>query len=134
MTFFEYLSFLQSLDDVPSKNPWETTLRLQDNVVCEYEAICEHTARKKNYPPKLLIEKAYHAAIVQDDPGLYSDYGIIPDEDVDYHHEITSLNAINDIIDTVTDVNYQRPNRSRMRIPSGPYRIMTEDERDEITL
>ena len=124
---------LQSLDDEPPKNPWETTMRLQDGFISEYSAQYEHMARSSSVPPKPAIEAAYAAAIVADDPGLYDDDGSeLAEEDIDYHHQLAEFDATNDMITTVTSINYQMPKSTRCRIPSGPYRVISTEERDFI--
>ena len=108
-------------------------MRLQDGVVSEYSAEYEHTARSSSVPPKAAIEKAYAAAIVADDPGLYSEDGSeLAEEDIEYHHQLAEFDATNALITTVTSINYQMPKSTRCRIPSGPYRVVSTEERDFI--
>ena len=79
------------------------------------------------------IEKAYAAAIVADDPGLYDEDGSeMAEEDIEYHHELAEFDATNALIRTVTSIEYQMPKSTRCRIPSGPYRVVSTDERDFI--
>lgn len=125
--------FLQSLDDLPPKNPWETTQRLSSGFISEYFAEYEFGSRASTYPPAASIEKAYAAATVADDPGLYDDDGVeTTAADQDYHYALAEDDATNDLISLVTSVDYQMPFRTRCRIPSGPYRVITPDERDLI--
>ena len=122
------------MDDPPSSSPWESTLRLSDGITCEAEIEYEHLARGPNYPPSAAISKAFAAAKTQDDPGLYDEDGaLITDADVDYFHDLAVMDPLNHLASLVTCIDYQTPRRARVRIPSGPYRRMTDEERDEIT-
>ena len=125
--------FLQSLDDAPPKNPWDTTERLSSGFISEYFAEYEFGSRSSQYPPAASIEKAYAAAVVADDPGVYnSDGEEFSAADQDYHYELAEGDALNDLVSLVTSVDYQMPFRTRCRIPSGPYRVITSEERDLI--
>ena len=125
--------FLQSLDDMPPKNPWETTERLSSGFISEYFAEYEFGSRSSHFPPAASIEKAYAAAVVADDPGLFDSDGTESSAaDQDYHYALAEDDACNDLISLVTSVDYQMPFRTRCRIPSGPYRVITPEERDLI--
>ena len=125
----------KSLDDTPPENPWETTQRLQDGFISEYSAEYHFAAHRKNFPPAAAIERAYAAAIEADDPGLFDADGVeTTEEDVNYHYAQAELDATNDLIATVTSVEYQMPRSTRCRIPSGPYRCISSEERDLITM
>ena len=94
----------------------------------------EHMARSGNHPPEAAIRKAYASAIQQDDLGLYHEDGtLVTEEELDDHAEDSELDATNCLITTVTSIDYQMPRRQRIRIPSGPYRRVTQEERDTIT-
>ena len=122
------------MDDPPSANPWESTVRLSDGITSEAEIEYEHLVRRESHPPAAAIAKAYAAARVQDDPGLYHEDGtLITDAEVDYFHDLAVMDPVNQLVTLMTCIDYQTPRRARVRIPSGPYRRMTEDERDEIT-
>ena len=109
-------------------------MRLLDGITSEAELHYEHLAREQNYPPAAVISKIFAASRVQDDPGLYTEDGqLITDADVDYFHDLAVHDPLNQLTSLVTCIDYQMPRRARVRIPSGPYRRMTEDERDEIT-
>ena len=102
-----------------------------DGITSEAELHYEHLAREANYPPAAEISRASR---VQDDPGLYTEEGeLITDADVDYFHDLAVHDPLNQLTTLVTCIDYQMPRRARVRIPSGPYRRMTDDERDEIT-
>lgn len=133
-SWLQVFIFLQSLSDAPPKNPWETTERLSSGFISEYFAEYEFGARSSSFPPAASIEKAYAAAVVADDPGVYDEDGAeISAADQDYHYALAEDDATNDLISLVTSVDYQMPFRTRCRIPSGPYRVISPDERDLIT-
>ena len=117
------------MDDVPPKDPLETTDKLSAGFISEYAVQYEHLARASKYPPKAAIEKAYAALTQQDDPDLYA-----TEEEVDDHAETAELDATNCLITEVTSVDYQMPRRLRCRMPSGPYRILSDSEKDTIMM
>ena len=123
------------MDDTPPKNPLETTERLQDGFISEYAAEYAFAARQSHFPPAAAIEKAYAASTVADDPGLFNSEGEeVTEAEIEDHYAEAELDATNDLIRTVTSVNYQMPRSTRCRIPSGPYRYISDDERDLITM
>ena len=131
--YFHLQYFIQSLDDTPPKNAWETTQRLQDGFISQYAAEYEFAARRPNFPPAEDIERAYAAAAVADDPGLFDETGEeVSEVDLENHYALAAYDSTNELITTVTCVDYQMPRNTRCRMPSGPYRVLTEDERDLI--
>ena len=114
---------------MPPKNPAETTDLMSAAFISEYQVQYEHLAREPNYPPKAAISKAYAALIQQDDPDIYA-----TEEECEDHAETSALDATNCLITTVTCVDYQMPRRVRSRLPSGPYRILSEAEKDTILM
>ena len=117
------------MDDTPPKNPLETTDKLSAGFISEYAVQYEHLAREPNYPPAAAIEKAYASLTQQDDPDLYA-----TEDEMIEHAESAELDATNCLITTVTCVDYQMPRRLRCRLPSGPYRILSESEKDTILM
>ena len=66
-----------------------------------------------------------------DDPDIYED-PVPSDAELDYRDEMTQLDELTQIINTVSHPEYLMPRRTRLRVPSGPYRVLSAAEKDTI--
>ena len=120
------------MDDGPFLNPLETMHALEhaflDNADMKYEVI----ARRNHVPPAAAVQAALNAAGTADEPGMFeSDYEDT-EEGADYQADHDGNSATTMLMHEVTSPSYVMPRRIRLRVPSGPYRILSADEHDII--
>ena len=120
------------MDDGPFNSPLECMYVLDhaylDSADMEYEV----TARRNILPPAAAVQAALNAAGVADEPGMFeSDYEDT-EEGADYQADHEGNSATTMLMNEVTSPSYVMPRRIRLRVPSGPYRILSASEREII--
>ena len=120
------------MDDGPLANPVETMHALEhaflDNADMEYETL----ARRNTLPPAPAVQAALNAAGVADEPGMFEDDYEETEDGADYQADLVADSAQNMLLREVTSPDYVMPRRIRCRIPSGPHRILSADEKEII--
>ena len=134
ISFIEYflIIYLQSLDDPEYSSPWEVTSALNRAFLSSAELDYEVALRKKFRLPEPCIKNALSTMAHCDEVGPFDAEYHAPEEELDYRDEMQALEEITQVINTVSNPEYLMPRRIRLRVPSGPYRILSNAEKDTI--
>lgn len=130
-----FRSFLfQSLDNKPMANPWETTVALNEAFIDNYELQYENEARKSHRPSVADQKKGLTAAATNTEVGMFEDGYEASEDELDEREAAASADDTLQLVNLITHPEYVMPRRIRSRMPSGPYRICSEDELDLIAM
>ena len=131
--FRDIINSFQSLDDGPFNNPLETMAALDHAFIDSHDQSYENLALASSRPTPTVVRAALKNANTPSEKGMFEEG--YAETEAELEAQVTS--AINDfmnrIASDVTTPAYTMPRRIRLRVPSGPYRILTSEEKEVLT-
>ena len=113
-------------------NPWETTVALNEAFIDNYELQFENESRKPHRPSVADQRKALKSAAKNDEPGMFEADYEASDDELNQREADAAADETLQLVNLITHPEYVMPLRIRSRMPSGPYRVCTEEELDFI--
>ena len=94
----------------------------------------EHEIRKKHRPSVADQKRALKAVAHQNEPGMFDAEYHVSEDELARREKEEADSELNQLVNLVTHPEYVLPLRIRTRQSSGPYRIVTQDEKDTILM
>ena len=120
----------QSLDDGPFRNPLETMAVLDHAFLDGHDQNYQNIAMAPSRPTPTVVRSALINANTPDEPGMFEESYAESEEELEEQVEAAINDSMNRIASDVTSPSYVMPRRIRLRVPSGPYRVLTKAEKE----
>ena len=115
-------------------NPLETTIALNSAFLDVYDLDYENSVRAPIRPPAPVVKAALNDIAHASEPGMFEEGYEHSSDEIDYSDPDSAATQASWMANLVTDPEYVCPRRIRCRMPSGPYRILSANEKATITL
>ena len=93
----------------------------------------QNIAMAPSRPTPTVVRAALTRANTASEPGMFEDDYAESVEELEAQIAADVSDSMNMVAADVTSCSYVMPRRIRLRVPSGPYRILTKAEKDTLT-
>ena len=123
----------QSLDDGPFRNPLETMAALDHAFLDAHDQTFQNIAMSPARPTPTVVRAALTNANSTSELGMFEDGYAETEAELESQVDAAINDSMNRLASEVTSPAYVMPRRIRLRVPSGPYRILDAEEKDVLT-
>ena len=97
-----------------------------------HDQIYQNLAMAPTRPTPTVVRAALTRANTASEPGMFEEDYAATEEELEEQIEASVNDPMNRVAAEVTSAAYVMPRRIRVRIPSGPYRILSAAEKEVI--